>query len=149
MSYRILVNGVEAEGAIPDGSVEEIAPGQYSVLLEGRSYSVKVLGSKGKYEAIIGGHMIAVELEDPRDAVSARQAGEQSGRIEIKAAMPGKVVRLLVGVDDSVEPGQSLIVVEAMKMQNELKAAKSGRILKVNVAEGATVAAGQVLIVLE
>ena len=56
---------------------------------------------------------------------------------------------LLVAVGDSVEQSQSLIVVEAMKMQNELKASKSGRVLKVNAVEGATVQAGQVLIVLE
>lgn len=148
MNYRVLVNGTEFEGAA-EGDAQEISEGLFSVLHNGKSYSVRLLGGPGRYEAIINGHTIAVELQDPRDTVTSRQTGEQSGRIEVKSAMPGKVVRLLVAVGDSVEQSQSLIVVEAMKMQNELKASKSGRVLKVNAVEGATVQAGQVLIVLE
>ena len=148
MNYRILVNGAEFEGAA-EGDVQEISEGLFSVLHKGKCYSVRLLGGPGRYEATIDGHTISVELQDPRDTVTSRQAGEQSGRIEVKSAMPGKVVRLLVAVGDSVEQSQSLIVVEAMKMQNELKASKSGRVLKVNAVEGATVQAGQVLIVLE
>ena len=149
MSYRVLVNGSEFEAASAGGDVQEISPGLFSVLLNGRSYTVRPLGGAGRYEAVVDGHSILIELQDPRDAVTSRQAGEQSGRIEVKSAMPGKVVRLLVAQGNSVEQGQSLIVVEAMKMQNELKSSKSGRVLKVNAAEGDTVQAGQVLIVLE
>lgn len=148
MSYRVLVNGVEFTDA-STGDVQEISEGLFSVLHNGKSYTVRLLGGPGRYEAIIDCHTIAVELQDPRDAATSRQAGEQSGRIELKSAMPGKVVRLLVAEGDNVEQGQSLIVVEAMKMQNELKSSKSGRVLKVNAAEGGTVQAGQVLIVLE
>ena len=150
MSYRVLINGSEFEAASAGGDVQEISPGLFSVLVEGKSYTVRLLGGHaGGYEAVIDGHSIVVELQDPRDAVTSRQAGEQSGRIEVKSAMPGKVVRLLVAEGDSVEQSQSLIVVEAMKMQNELKSSKPGRVLKVNAAEGDTVQAGQVLIVLE
>ena len=59
--------------------------------------------------------------------------------------MPGKVVRVLVGPGDAVEAGQGLVVVEAMKMQNELKALRAGRILSVSAQEGETVTAGEVL----
>ena len=152
MSYRVLVNGAEFESATAtgDADVQEISPGLFSVLHNGKSYNVRLLGGHASgYEAIVDGHTILVELQDPRDAVTSRQAGEQSGRIDVKSAMPGKVVRLLVAEGDSVEQAQSLIVVEAMKMQNELKSPKSGRVLKVNAAEGDTVRAGQVLIVLE
>ena len=148
MNYRVLVNGAEIEGA-SEGDVQQIAEGLFSVLHKGKSYSVRLFGGRGRYEATIDGHTISVELQDPRDTVTSRQAGEQSGRIEVKSAMSGKVVRLLVAAGDSVEQSQSLIVVEAMKMQNELKASKSGRVLKVNAVEGDTVQAGQVLIVLE
>jgi biotin carboxyl carrier protein len=63
--------------------------------------------------------------------------------------MPGKVVRVLVAAGDTVEAGQGLLVVEAMKMQNEMKASRAGRILSVTVKEGATVAAGEVLATIE
>jgi pyruvate carboxylase subunit B len=65
--------------------------------------------------------------------------------MKIKAAMPGKVVRVLAGVGTQVEAGQSVLVIEAMKMQNELKAPKTGVVKKINVAEGAAVDAGQAL----
>ena len=67
----------------------------------------------------------------------------------LKAAMPGKVVRVLVQEGDAVEAGHGVIVVEAMKMQNEVKSPKSGVVVKVSVAEGATVNAGEVLAVVE
>jgi biotin carboxyl carrier protein len=63
--------------------------------------------------------------------------------------MPGKVVRVLIAPGDSVETGQGLIVVEAMKMQNEMKATRAGRVLSVTVKEGATVSAGQILATIE
>jgi biotin carboxyl carrier protein len=59
--------------------------------------------------------------------------------------MPGKVVRVLAAVGDSVEAGQGILVVEAMKMQNELKAPRAGRVVSVSAKEGDTVAAGEVM----
>jgi biotin carboxyl carrier protein len=63
--------------------------------------------------------------------------------------MPGKVVRVLVSVGDPVEPGQGLIVVEAMKMQNEMKSPKAGIVVEIKTKDGATVAAGEILVVIE
>ena len=63
--------------------------------------------------------------------------------------MPGKVVRLLVAVGDQVTPGQGLIVVEAMKMQNEMKSPKTGTVVEIKTKDGATVSAGEILIVIE
>jgi biotin carboxyl carrier protein len=68
---------------------------------------------------------------------------------DVKAPMPGKVIRLLVREGDEVQAGQGLAVVEAMKMQNELKALRAGRVLRVAVKDGATVGAGDVLVTLE
>ena len=76
-------------------------------------------------------------------------AGAQHGRQNIAAPMPGKVVRVLVSVGDTVEPGQGLIVVEAMKMQNEMKSPKAGIVAEIKTKDGATVAAGEILIVIE
>jgi biotin carboxyl carrier protein len=63
--------------------------------------------------------------------------------------MPGKVVRILAAAGDLVETSQGLVVVEAMKMQNELKAARPGRVTEIRAREGETVAAGDVLMILE
>ena len=65
------------------------------------------------------------------------------------APMPGKVVRVLVAVGAVVEKGQGLIVVEAMKMQNEMKSPKDGVVIVVKTSEGATVSAGEILVVIE
>ena len=69
--------------------------------------------------------------------------------MNIAAPMPGKVVRLLVAEGDAVEAGQGLLVVEAMKMQNEMKAPKPGTVVSLTAREGATVAAGEVLAAIE
>jgi biotin carboxyl carrier protein len=63
--------------------------------------------------------------------------------------MPGKIVRVIVHEGDEVEAGQGLIVVEAMKMQNEIKAPKKGKVTKITVAEAATVNAGDLLMIVE
>ena len=150
MNFRAILNGKPvAEFDHTLGEVEEISPGVYSVLRHGQSFVVRLIGGPGNYEVAVDGHRFTLQLEDPRDAASANNTSEQSGRVEVKSAMPGKVVRVLVCDGDLVEPGQSLIVVEAMKMQNELKSPKTGRVVKINASEGATVQAGQVLVVLE
>jgi len=71
------------------------------------------------------------------------------GRQQLTAPMPGKVVRVLCATGDEVAAGQGVIVVEAMKMQNEIKSPKAGRVTEVRVSEGATVTANQVLAVVE
>jgi biotin carboxyl carrier protein len=90
-----------------------------------------------------------VEIFDPRELRAKSSAAASHGRQNIAAPMPGKVVRLLVAVGEAVEPGQGLIVVEAMKMQNEMKSPKTGVVVEVKTTDGATVAAGEILIVIE
>ena len=90
-----------------------------------------------------------MEVFDPRN-LRARKAGSVSrGRLEVAAPMPGKVVRLLVAAGDAVDLGQGLIVVEAMKMQNEIKARKAGRVVEVRTKPDAAVTAGEILLVVE
>jgi biotin carboxyl carrier protein len=120
--------------------------GMLSLLLHDRSYEVKqeLLGTDTNI--VVGQQRFSASVRDPRSFRSRRRvdAGEQ-GVMKIKAPMPGKVVRILAGVGTQVETGQSVLVIEAMKMQNELKAPKSGVVKKISVAEGATVEAGQAL----
>ena len=90
-----------------------------------------------------------VELEDPRRASRKSRGRRTDGPLQVAAPMPGKIVRLLVAPGDEVTAGQGLVVMEAMKMQNELKAARPGRIVSIPVHEGDTVSAGDVLAVIE
>lgn len=93
---------------------------------------------------------IEVTLIDPkRLRGSGGSGGSADGLAEIKTMMPGKVVRLIANVGDAVEKGEAVLVVEAMKMQNDLKAPKNGIVKEIRVQEGATVSAGDVLAIVE
>ena len=90
----------------------------------------------------------AAEVRDPRDRGQRSGAALGTGRQNIRAPMPGKVIRVLVREGDELDVGQGLVVVEAMKMQNEMKALRGGRIADVRVRGGETVAAGDTLVVI-
>jgi len=94
---------------------------------------------------VIDGYRFEMEVRDPRRWSRKDAARGADGLETVAAPMPGKIVRVLVAPGDEVEAGQGLLVVEAMKMQNEMKASRAGRILSVTVKAGATVAAGEVL----
>jgi biotin carboxyl carrier protein len=131
------------------GSVHQIAPGLYSVLYRGRSYEVRIAGNGAEWHATVGDRSFTLDVADPRDA--AKRSNTTLGHLHqnVKAPMPGKVIRLLVREGDEVAPGQGLAVVEAMKMQNELKALRAGRVVRVVAKDGDTVAVGDVLLTLE
>ena len=126
-----------------------IAPGVYSILHEGRSYEVRVTEAEGALRASVNGRDYLAEVRDQRDAPSNPRAGLGEGRQKVIAPMPGKVIRVLVGEGDAVEAGQGLIVVEAMKMQNEMKSPKAGHVAQLTAKAGGAVAAGEVLAIIE
>jgi biotin carboxyl carrier protein len=134
-------------------SISEVMPGVFSVLLCVRSFTIYVgprAGSSGDdLEVWAGSQRHVVSVADSRDRSAKSANTSNAGPLEVRAQMPGRVVKLLVDLDAEVEAGQGLIVVEAMKMQNELKAARNGRVSKIHVTEGAAVAAGESLIVVE
>jgi len=123
-----------------------ITPNILSILLDGQSFEISVTPSPdGKLKLHVAVAAPA-EVIDPR-AWSGRRHGnvEAEGRQQIVAPMPGKVVRLLVKAGDRIEAGQGLLVVEAMKMQNEIRSPKSGTVERVLAREGQPVNAGEVL----
>lgn len=122
-----------------------------SILLGGKAYEVKRERSlSGETHMIVGSARYASDVQDPRSLKTRRaQAGTGEGPQKMTAPMPGKVVRILVAEKDEVEAGQGIIVVEAMKMQNELKSPKKGVVSKIIAAEGSTVNAGDALVVIE
>ena len=104
----------------------------------------------GKYDVTLRGRSYEISIVDPKRLRSAENtAGQGHGAAEIVSPMPGKVVRVLVEQGNAVEAGAGIVVVEAMKMQNEMKAPKAGVVVSINAAEGATVNAGDVLAVIE
>jgi biotin carboxyl carrier protein len=130
-------------------SVLEVSPGVFSVLLDTHSFTVSVSINEKHCEVLAGSSRHSLTLADIRDRGSRRTDQTQWGPLAVRSQMPGKVIKILVGLHSEVRSGQPLIVVEAMKMQNEMKSPKAGRVSKIEVEEGAPVAAGQTLIVVE
>jgi biotin carboxyl carrier protein len=130
-----------------------LAPGLLSLLLlDPPAQQLRCLldtSSEGD-AAILNGQRIPFAVDDPRSLRARRGAGAGAdGPRAVKAPMPGRVIRVLVAVGDEVAAHQGLVVIEAMKMQNELKSPKAGRIARVAAQEGETVQSGDVLVVVE
>lgn len=138
---RFRLGGGEERAA----QVEVAEPCVYSVLLDGRSYEARVEETPSALVVVIDGYRFEIEVRDPRRFVRRSGVAGGEGVAAVVAPMPGKVVRVLVAAGDMVEAGQGLLVVEAMKMQNEMKAARAGSVLSVSAREGDTVTAGEVL----
>ena len=139
-------------GAISESGSAEIAelmPGVYSILLGARSIEARVAASAEDLEISIAGRHHRVSVADTRDRSSRDKKPGAHGPVEIRSQMPGKIVKLLVERGAGVQAGQGVIVVEAMKMQNEMKSPKDGLVSKIHVTEGATVGAGEALILIE
>jgi len=130
-----------------DADALEIAPGILSILLNGKSYEVRVTPTPaGALTLQTAHHEFTAQIVDPR-AWRGRRHGalEAEGRQQILAPMPGKIIRVLIQTGEKVEAGQGLLVVEAMKMQNEIRSPKSGTVERLLVKEGQPVNAGEVL----
>jgi biotin carboxyl carrier protein len=142
VTRKILVNG-RAVDLRPGADVLQVEAGVWSVLLDGQSFEVRA----DRGSMIVNGQPYEVEVDDPR-VLRRRPAGVAAeGQQTLKASMPGKVVRVLVAEGDEVAAGQGIVVVEAMKMQNEVRSARAGRVISVRVSEGSAVGAGDVLAV--
>jgi biotin carboxyl carrier protein len=164
MRYETEING----GAV-SVDIEE-RNGHVTATVDGRTYELNVTRpEEGAYLLFDGSHVyearvwaegtgnLRVKLRDHIVPVKVidrkrRQASADhgfEGRQQLTAPMPGKVVRILLAAGEDVRAGQGIIVVEAMKMQNEIKSPKDGRVAELRVAEGATVSANQVLAIVE
>jgi len=129
-------------------SVIEVEPGVYSVLWGDRSIEAIVQNNRKCTSVTIAGQTFEVTSTDPREFSPSASGAGHTGPAQLVAMMPGKVIRLLVAAGDEVKPGQGIIVIEAMKMQNEMKAPRDGKVLTVNVQPGDAVASGDVLMVI-
>ena len=152
--------------------VEPLEDGHYAVTLDGVRHDLEALAlPHGAVSILVDGDSHAVEFEEKGDEVAVSLKGQLTlvdivderrarmreatavftveGRQTINSPMPGKIVKVFVKVGDEVKEGQSVVVVEAMKMENELKAPKTGKVLEVTAVEGTTVENGSKLLVIE
>jgi biotin carboxyl carrier protein len=151
--HEVAVTRVDASYVVSLDGVEHVVDARkleadfYSILYEGKSYEVSVEHAGSKYVVRHGASEQVVELADA--SRGGREELRRGSADEIVSIMPGKVVRILVAQGDEVQKGQGLVVVEAMKMENEIASPRSGRIREVAVSAGATVESGAKLVVLE
>ena len=166
MKFVALVNGkqraIEIERAddlyrvVIDGKtfwVDAFHPSRQSVsmLINKEAYEVGIARKQNQFSVYFYNDTIELELIDARKFQSAATSRSSvgSGPLKIHAPMPGKIVKVAVQEQSAVKEGDALMVIEAMKMQNELKAPKSGTVSKINVKDGEAVSISQVLMVLE
>lgn len=140
---------VRIDGKPVEADAHLIRPGVLSLLIEGKSYRVVLDPGHAETALHLASRRIPYRVEDTRSLRSRRRHAGGDGPVEIHASMPGRVVRVLVEEGDAVAAHQGVLVIEAMKMQNELKSPKAGRVVEVRVAPGDTVAAGEILAVVE
>jgi biotin carboxyl carrier protein len=145
----------EVDGRHYEVKVSELGQGQYLLLSGNKVYKCRVerdrhSSHEGALTVTLRGRSQDVAIVDPKRLRSGQSAAaHHSGAAEIVSPMPGKIVRVLAPAGTSVAAGDGVIVVEAMKMQNEMKAPKAGVVVSINAAEGTTVSAGDVLAVIE
>ncbi len=150
MKQTAIVNGRAYEVNGDEGAaIVEVRPGVYSILDGPRSVEVRVVANGDGYTVYVNGTRCEVDVFDPRDRRSTPASAGGHGPQRVAAPMPGKVIRTLVEVGAEVSKGEGLVVVEAMKMQNEMKSPKAGRVVELRVRAGATVSAGEVLVVVD
>ena len=153
--FRVCIGGdghVSVEGNKAQVQASRINEGAYSILVEGEISTVCLGGNGQAYEVLIGGVRCDAIVETERDRLlqkysSALVSGTRHH--EVHAPMPALVVRVEVNAGDDVIAGQAMVVLEAMKMENEIKAHHSGRVRKVFATAGRTVEKGELLLLLE
>lgn len=127
------------------------APSLYSLLIDNRSFDVLAEAKDDAYDILIGPEMFHLVVQDEwtrRLANIQRKTVVESGELAVKAPMPGAVVAVEVEVGQEVKRGQGLVVLSAMKMENQIKAPRAGRVVSVDVQAGQTVEQGRTLVVL-
>ena len=139
------------DGRKIEAEASELERGVYSVLLDGRSFEITIEEEPDRLSVHLSGrpYPYRAVIRDQRRGPQSASAFSAAGRQEVVSPMPGKVVRLLVEENQEVEAGQGVVVIEAMKMQNEIRSPKRGRVLRVFAQAGAAVHAGQPLLLVE
>lgn len=121
----------------------------YSIITNNRSLEALIEEHSGEYQVLIGGRRYEGQVLDERDQLLRARTGgqaDQTGEVSIKAPMPGLIVAVPVEEGQSVKAGQTVVILESMKMQNELKAPRDGTVQRISVAPGQSVEQKKVLV---
>lgn len=142
---------VSLDGTDLQVDLEAVRSSLLSAIIDGRQIELEVETVQGQYELSIDGDVYTATVRDARGArfEGIRRVSQQSGETVVKAPMPGLVVAVEVAPGETVDLGQGLLILEAMKMQNELRSPSSGRVREVHVSKGEKVEKGDPLLVLE
>jgi len=142
--YTVLLDGRELE-------VDLVPAGRdfLSLIVAGRSYEVGLERRPSGYTVLLEDDSLAVDLEEAGRAEGVASRPASLGPLRLTSPMPGKVVRILVSAGQEVKAGLGLVVIEAMKMENELRSPRAGVVKEIRAREGQTVEAGALLIVVE
>jgi biotin carboxyl carrier protein len=146
---------LQMDGRFIPVDLTEPMPGVLSLLIDNgdagvRSYRCVRTECAGEETIAVGSALHRVAVSDPRSLRGQRRGmGSANGTLQIKASMPGRIARVLVNAGEAVKTHQGIVVIEAMKMQNELKVTRDGRVVELRVAAGDKVSAGQVLAIVE
>jgi len=144
--YRIIIDGKEIT---VDG--RKLTAHMYSLLVGNQSFTVDVTSKEDNYTVTSAGKSFQLRVSDERRAArpgEGNSAGREGGK-EIRSFMPGKVVEVLVTVGDEVSKDQGMLIIEAMKMENEVRAAAAGKVKEIRVSPGQAVESGELLVMLE
>jgi biotin carboxyl carrier protein len=139
---------IEIDGVTKVISISRISPAHLSIILDGKSYNVEVERFREKYRVVTRGEVYEFSVTDEREVATTAKA-QVSGRLVVTAPMPGLVVELMCEAGQRVEADTGVLVLEAMKMQNEITAPVSGTISEIPVEPGASVNSGDCLFVIE
>jgi biotin carboxyl carrier protein len=150
VEYRPGDPTVTLDGEAVAVEAQVLRPGVLSLIVAGRAWRVVLEDDPSEPAIHVAGERITYRVDDPRSLKGRRaRAAGADGPKAIKASMPGRVVRVLAHKGEAVEEHQGVVVIEAMKMQNELKTPKKGRVAELRVVPGDTVAAGDVLAIID
>lgn len=144
--YRVSVDGNEF---LVDG--KKTGRTNFSLIVDNRSFEIEVDPKGDEYRVLVDGRNYHVNLLDERRvrAGGGQAAGALQGRQAVSVPMPGKVIAVLVAEGDAVEKGQGLVIVEAMKMENEVRSPIAGEVKEIKVKQGDTVEGGAALLIVE
>ena len=144
--YRISVDGNEF---MVDG--KKTGHTNFSLIVDNRSFEIEVDHKGDEYRVLVDGRNYRVNLVDERRVRTSggTAVGGAQGRQTVSVPMPGKVIAILVAEGDTVERGQGLVIVEAMKMENEVRSPIAGEVKEIKVKQGDTIEGGAALLIVE
>ena len=155
--HQVNIDGdtVTLDGAVMTAHVEDLHGTPITIVTIGNEVHRVVArrgDAKGQYTLSVGGHRVSAEARDDRTTTIRKltgASGKAAGPAHLRAPMPGLIVRINVVAGDAVQAGQGLVVMEAMKMENELRATAAGKVKRVAVATGSAVEKGALLLEME